>query len=158
MAFGAIEHWEVWRLFTSRMFYCGLGGWIVASMLKMALAWRKSRKMDFAYLFATGGMPSSHAAAATGVMFGIGYTTGFDSPITVLAAAVAVITMFDSVTIRRAAGEHAKWLNEIVRDIRELNFQPKRRLRELRGHTRKEALCGMLVGIAWATALCLAWD
>ena len=56
--------------------------------------------------------------------------------------------------VRRAAGEHAKVLNAIVRDIKELKFKPKERFRELLGHTRTEVIWGMVTGILWATLVC----
>lgn len=154
----AISHHEVWDIFTSRVFWCGLGGWIVASVIKMAIAAWKTHEFDFTYLVATGGMPSSHSATVSGLAFGIGYANGFGSAECVLAMAFAVITMFDAATVRRAAGEHARVLNAIVRDIKELKFDPQRRFRELLGHTRKEVFWGMLVGIAWATLVCIAFD
>ena len=43
-------------------------------------------------------------------------------------------------------------------DIKELKFDPQRRFRELLGHTRKEVFWGMLVGITWATVVCIAFD
>jgi acid phosphatase family membrane protein YuiD len=87
----------------------------------------------------------------------VGYTYGFGSPITTIVCGFAAVTMFDAATVRRAAGEHAKVLNAIVRDIRDLKFKPKERFRELLGHTRLEVLCGMITGIVWATVLCLLW-
>lgn len=154
----AITHWEVWEIFLCKWFWCGLGGWIVASFIKMAIAAWKTGTFDFVYLVSTGGMPSSHSATVAGLAFGIGYTEGFDTPIAVLATAFAFITMFDAATVRRAAGEHAKVLNAIVRDIKDLRFTPKKRFKELLGHTRKEVIWGMVTGIVWATTLCLLWD
>ena len=154
----SIGHYEVWEMFTSRVFWCGLGGWIAASVVKMVRAAWKTREFDFMYLVTTGGMPSSHSATVSGLAFGVGYTHGFGSPVCVLAMAFAVITMFDAATVRRAAGEHAKVLNAIVRDIKELKFNPQKRFRELLGHTRTEVFWGMVLGISWATLVCLVWD
>lgn len=153
----AIQHWDFWQLFTCRWFWCGMGGWILASFVKMIIAAWKTHEFDFVYLVSTGGMPSSHSATVSGLAFGIGYTEGFGTPLATLAAAFAVITMFDAATVRRAAGEHAKVLNAIVRDIKELKFKPATRFKELLGHTRKEVLWGMVTGIVWATALCSVW-
>lgn len=152
--FAAVQHWAFWEIFSSRVFWCGLGGWIVASAVKMLIAAFKTHEFDFVYLVSTGGMPSSHSASVCGLAAGIGYTYGFGSPICVLAVAFAVVTMFDAATVRRAAGEHAKVLNAIVRDIKELKFKPKERFRELLGHTRKEVVWGMVAGVAWATLVC----
>lgn len=158
MVLAAIQHSDVWAIFQSRVFWCGLGGWIIASIIKIALAAYKTHQFDFTYLVATGGMPSSHSASVSGLAMGIGYTYGFGSSLCVLAAAFAVVTMFDAATVRRAAGEHAKVLNAILRDIKELKFNPQKRFKELLGHTRTEVFWGMVVGIAWATVLCRFCD
>ena len=154
MLFGTIEHFEVWELLTTKWFWCGCGGWIVASVIKMLIAAWKTHEFDFVYLVSTGGMPSSHSATVSGLAFGIGYTEGFGTPIATLAFAFAIITMFDAATVRYAAGEHAKVLNAIVRDIKELKLKPAQRFKELLGHTRTEVLWGMVIGIAWATFIC----
>ena len=101
----AIQHWAFWEIFSSRVFWCGLGGWMVASTIKMAIAAWKTHQFDFVYLVSTGGMPSSHSASVCGLAAGIGYTYGFGSPICVFAVGFAVVTMFDAATVRRAAGE-----------------------------------------------------
>jgi len=158
MMLSVIRHLDVWSLLTCPWFWCGLGGWFVASVVKMAIAAWKTHEFDFVYLVSTGGMPSSHSATVSGLAFGIGYTEGFGTPIATLAFAFAIITMFDAATVRRAAGEHAKVLNAIVQDLKELKFKPAARFKELLGHTRKEVLWGMVVGIAWATLLCRLWS
>jgi len=157
MVVAAIQHWDIWAMFSCPWFWCGFGGWIVASVIKMILAAFKTHTFDFEYLVSTGGMPSSHSATVTGVFFGIGYTEGFGTPIAVLSCTFAIITMFDAATVRRAAGEHAKVLNAIVRDIKELKFKPAERFKELLGHTRREVVWGMVTGAVWATAVCSIW-
>lgn len=157
MILAVIRHYAVWEIFLSPVFWCGLGGWIVTSVIKMIAAARRTHEIDFTCLVATGGMPSSHSATVSGLAFGIGYMHGFGSSLCVLAMAFAVVTMFDAATVRRAAGEHAKVLNQIVRDLKELKFNPAIRFRELLGHTRKEVLWGMVTGIIWATVVCGLW-
>ena len=154
----AIEHSNFIDLFTSRIFWCVLGGWTVASVIKMLIASVKARKLNLNYLFTTGGMPSCHSSTVTSLAFSVGYTTGFDSGATAVAIGLALVTMFDAATVRKAAGEHAKVLNAIVHDLKELKFKPARRLKELLGHTRLEVLFGMVTGIAWSTFVCWYWD
>lgn len=150
--------WHFWDIFTSRIFWCGFGGWIFASVFKIVFTAMKTGEIDFVKLVSTGGMPSSHSATVSALAVGIGVSEGFDAPATVLAVAFAVITMLDAATVRRAAGEHAKVLNAIVSDIKELKFKPGKRFKELLGHTRTEVFWGMIAGIAWAAALCAVWE
>lgn len=154
MITAAIEHCEFWKVFMSPLFWCGLGGWVVASFIKMIIAAFKTHRFDFVYLVSTGGMPSSHSASICALATGIGFTCGFDAPLFVMALGFAVVTMFDAATVRRAAGEHAKVLNAIVRDIKELKFKPRKRFKELLGHSRTEVLWGMVTGIVWAVVVC----
>ena len=154
ISLAAIEHWQVYELFMSRPFWCGIGGWVVASFIKMIIAAMKTKEFDFVYLFSTGGMPSSHSASVTGLAFGLGYTEGFDSTVATLAFAFVVITMFDAATVRRAAGEHAKVLNAMIRDFKEFSFKPAKRFKELLGHTRTEVVWGFVTGALWATLVC----
>ena len=158
MTFAAIVHWDFWSLLSCKWFWCGLGGWLLASFIKMSISAAQTRKIDFTYLLSTGGFPSSHSATVSGLAFGIGYTDGFGTPLATLAFAFAVITIFDAVTVRRAAGEHAKVLNAIVGDLKELRLRPAQRLKELLGHTPKEVVWGTIIGIAWATLLSAVWD
>ena len=153
----ATIHWEVWDIFATCEFWCGFGGWVVASVIKMILAARRTHEFDFVYLVSTGGMPSSHSATVCGLATGLGCLHGFDAPVCVLATAFAIVTMFDAATVRRAAGEHAKVLNTIMRDIKDLKFRPTQRLKELLGHTRTEVLWGMVTGVVWAALLCCLW-
>ena len=149
-----IRDWNIGHYFMHPWFWSAFLGWIVAQTIKMVLAAFKKKIFDFEYLVSTGGMPSSHSASVCGLAAGIGYTYGFDSPLCVLAVAFAVVTMFDAATVRRAAGEHAKVLNAVIRDLKELKFKPKERFRELLGHTRTEVVWGMITGILWATLVC----
>ena len=89
MVLAAIEHYQFWEVFSNRIFWCSLGGWLVASFIKMVIAAVKTREFDFVYLIATGGMPSSHSATVTSAAMSIGFTTGFNSSVTALAMAFA---------------------------------------------------------------------
>ena len=154
---GVVGCWAFWDIFLEPWFWCGFGGWIVASVIKIIVTAAKTREIDFERLISTGGMPSSHSATVSGLAFGIGYTEGFGTPIATLAVAFAIITMFDAATVRKAAGEHAKILNAMLKDIKEKDFKPQKRLRELLGHTRPEVYCGMATGILWAALVCWLW-
>ena len=154
----AITDWNLGHLFAKPWFWSAFFSWMAAQTIKMVIAAVKTRKFDFEYLVSTGGMPSAHSALVLGLATSIGLTEGFGSPVTMLAIGFSAITTFDAATVRHAAGEQAKVLNQMVREIRELNFQfQARHLKELLGHTRKEVLWGMATGIAVAVAVCGLW-
>jgi len=73
-----------------------------------------------------GGMPSAHVATTSALAWAVGYTTGFDSPLTAIAAIFLAITTADAVGLRR-------------------NVDPNK------GHTLMEAIYGFLLG--WIVAL-----
>ncbi len=127
-------------------------GWAAAQGIKMTLAWRKTREFDFRYFISTGGMPSAHSAAVCALATSVGLRNGLDSTAFAVALIFAIVVMFDAQSVRRAAGQQARLLNQIVAEFfKEHHFQ-KKRLAELLGHTRLEVFFGMLLGIAIALA------
>jgi acid phosphatase family membrane protein YuiD len=111
--------------------------------------WEGLRRRDFdiVVLFRTGGMPSSHSAMVTSLAIAIGAGYGFDSGLFAIATVFALIVMYDARGVRQQSGEHARILNQIVREM--FSGQPisERELKELLGHTSMEVLVGAIVGI-----------
>lgn len=121
--------------------------WLVAQSIKFGTAWRKNRKFDFTYFVSTGGMPSAHSASVCALATSIGRFSGVSSPIFAVALIFAMIVMFDAQSVRRAAGEQAKILNQILDELLTNHHLSQQKLAELLGHTRLEVFAGMLVGI-----------
>jgi len=134
-------------------FCAALFGWLVAQTAKMVNCLIESKRLDFSYMVSTGGMPSAHSAMATSLATSLGLCEGFDSPIFALASAFAVVVMFDAQSVRKAAGEQAKLLNQIVDELLREHHMSEHKLKELLGHTRLEVFMGFLTGIASALAL-----
>ena len=59
----------------------------------------------------------------------------------------ALIVMFDASTVRRAAGQQAKLLNDIVDELFREHHLSEKKLAELLGHTRLEVFMGLLIGV-----------
>ncbi len=133
--------------------WVGLLAWAAAQSIKMTLAWRKTREFDFRYFVSTGGMPSAHSAAVCALAASVGFAAGLDSPIFAVALAFAVIVMFDAQSVRRAAGQQARLLNQIVAELFKEHHLSGHKLAELLGHTRLEVFFGMLLGILIAIAV-----
>ncbi len=86
----------------------------LAQAIKLATGWVRTRRLDLHGLVEPGGMPSAHSALVTALAVAVGLTEGFDAPDAMIAVGLGTITMADAVSIRRAAGEHARLLNRIA--------------------------------------------
>ncbi len=134
-------------IFSNVYFWAGLWSWVIAQGIKMIGGFYKTRRLDFRYLLSTGGMPSAHSATVCGVATAVGLGMGFDSPVFAVALCLALIVMFDASTVRRAAGQQAKLLNELVDELFREHHLSENKLKELLGHTRLEVFMGMITGI-----------
>jgi len=143
--------------FATPWFWSSFIGWTLAQLIKMIAGFIRTRQIDFRYLLSTGGMPSAHSAMVCGLCTSIGLTEGFASPVAMLAAGFAAITMFDAANVRRAAGHQARVLNVMIEELFKQHKLRHTRLKELLGHTRKEVFAGMLVGIAVAFLVVHLW-
>ncbi len=133
--------------FKTPWFWAAFGGWTLAQCIKMVSDLIKTRRLDLSYLISTGGMPSAHSSLVSAMATSIGLTEGFNAPITLLAACLAGITMFDAAGVRNAAGHQARLLNKIVDELFYEHRLNEARLKELLGHTRLEVFMGMMLGI-----------
>jgi acid phosphatase family membrane protein YuiD len=141
------------NFFSHPAFLAAAVSWLAASLTKMVINLVRSGKVDFQYLASLGGMPSAHSAMACGLATAVGYQEGFGSTLFVVTLAFAVVVMFDASTVRRATGQQARLLNQIVDELFKEHHLSEQKLRELLGHTRLEVFVGMLVGIAVASLL-----
>ena len=130
----------------------------LAQLFKLVRVWLKTGRLDASRLSSAGGMPSAHSALVSALSVAVGLTDGFDSPEAMIAVGFATITIADAVSIRRAAGEQAALLNRIVEHLNKTAPFEAERLRERLGHRRREALVGVLFGIAVAVGVCGVWD
>lgn len=146
------------QLLTTPWFWSSFIGWTLAQVIKMTTGLIKTGQIDFRYLLSTGGMPSAHSAMVCGLCTSIGLTEGFNTPVAMLAAGFAAITMFDAASVRRAAGHQAKVLNQMIDELFKEHKFRQTRLKELLGHTRKEVFAGMALGIAVAVIVVQLWQ
>lgn len=130
--------------------WAALLAWLVAQSIKFTRHLVRAREADFRFFVSTGGMPSAHSAAVCAMATSIGLRTGWDSPIFATAACFALVVMFDAQSVRRAAGQQARILNQIVSELFKEHHLSKHKLAELLGHTRLEVGAGTLLGILTA--------
>ena len=127
--------------------------WLVAQFIKFLRHLRRHREFDFRYFVSTGGMPSAHSAMVSSLTTSIGLREGISSPLFAVTLAFAAVVMFDAQSVRRAAGQQARLLNQLVQELLKEHHLSKQKLAEFLGHTRTEVFVGMVFGILTAFAV-----
>lgn len=118
--------------------------WIVAHIIKYAIATVRGNQVDFAHqLFISGGMPSSHAATSVAVWSVILFKDGPASGLFGLATLVTLIICYDAVKVRRSVGEQGRAIHQIIEKQHLKIILP----RAAKGHTPVELLAGSILGI-----------
>ena len=132
-------------------------GWFIAQTLKLPIHYLRYKRWSWALWFSAGGMPSSHSSLITATTLACGLYEGFDSPVFALAFAVSMVILYDAAGVRRQAGIHAQRINTLIEEFFSGHPIPQERLKEVLGHTPREVLAGMGLGIAIAVVLKLIW-
>jgi uncharacterized protein len=123
--------------------------WFIAQFLKFSLK-AFSGRTDWRLFYTSGGMPSAHGAVASSLAITAGLLDGFSSHIFGLTIILAAIVMYDSLGVRRASGEQAVRLNELLsytNSARATSFEP---VREVLGHQPQEVAAGAILGVVLA--------
>lgn len=123
--------------------------WALAQVLKVVVVLTTKKKLDWHFIMASGGMPSSHSAFVCACAAATGMLYGFSSPLFAIAAVIAIVVMYDAANVRKAAGEQAKILNYMMDHWKEM--KPElfgKELKELLGHSPLQVIMGALLGIA----------
>lgn len=121
--------------------------WAIAQFLKFTIAAFRGR-VDFRYLYGSGGMPSVHAAVVVSLAVTALLVDGPNSAIFGLSAIFAAIVMYDSFGVRRSAGEQAVAINAILDSMEKDRLDhPRMRLREILGHKPLEVSVGAILGL-----------
>ncbi|HES58307.1 MAG TPA: divergent PAP2 family protein [Firmicutes bacterium] len=125
--------------------------WLLAQIAKLAINTLATKRLDFSRLVDTGGMPSSHTALVSGLSASVGLTEGWTSAPFAISACISAVIVYDATNLRRSAGWHAEWLNEIVPQLLQGKIVESRstfrKLRELLGHNPVEVLVGGILGV-----------
>lgn len=127
--------------------------WSAAQIIKTILFFIMHKKFNAERLFGAGGMPSSHSALVCSATVAISRVEGVGSPLFAVMFIIAVVVMYDAMGVRRAAGQHAKAINQMNKFlldevVDEDEEKPEiKKLKEYLGHTPYEVLGGALLGI-----------
>lgn len=122
--------------------------WAIAQILKVVIQLLWYKKLDWRYIWASGGMPSSHSAFVCACAATTGQLYGFSSPLFAIATVLALVVMYDAANVRKAAGEQAKILNYMMNHWNEM--RPAlfgKELKELLGHSPLQVIMGAILGV-----------
>lgn len=125
---------------------------IIAQCIKVITVLARKEEFVWYELISTGGMPSSHAAGVTALTLSVYFQEGF-SALFVACLIFGMIVVRDAFGIRRQAGEHARIINEMIKDLRLKKKIHHKRLEELLVHTPLQALVGIILGIIVAVVV-----
>lgn len=129
------------------IFWTSVAAWLIAQTIKVALGVFKEKRFNFKWFVGTGGMPSSHTAAATALATSVGVTYGFDSGLFAIAVTFTLIVMFDAQGVRFSSGRQAEILNKMLDDIYWKKKLDDEKLKEFLGHTPIQVWAGAVLGI-----------
>jgi acid phosphatase family membrane protein YuiD len=134
----------------SEYLYIPLIAWAVAQLIKFSIAIFKGQYKP-SLLFSSGGMPSVHSATVASLATVALIEGGPSSPLFGITGVFAAIVMYDSLGVRRAAGEQAKVLNLLIEDLSANGAvkTPKKygHLKEILGHRPLEVAVGVVLGV-----------
>lgn len=143
-----------WEVFRNPVLASALTAWGLAQIIKLPVEVVFKRRWNWAILLSTGGMPSSHAALVSAIAIGVGLSAGFQSPLFALAAAFAIVVLYDATGIRRHAGRHAQIINQMIDDLMHGHpLKESKELKEALGHTPLEVAGGIVFGILVAVVM-----
>ena len=142
-----MQLYNFFEIFNSIYLKSAFLAWFIAQVLKIPFNYMVTKELDFKRAWGSGGMPSSHTAGIVAVTVSIGMTKGFDSAMFAVPAVMSTIVMYDAAGVRRAAGKHAKIINEIRESILTNKEISQEQLKELIGHTPFEVAGGFVLGI-----------
>lgn len=119
--------------------------WFGIQIFKVLYEYFHEGKLNLKRFWGAGGMPSSHSAVVVSLATLIAKHMGIDTPVFALSSIFAFITMYDAAGVRRAVGEQAHILNEVVRGNKNMNLGEI--LQEKTGHTPFQVATGALIGL-----------
>lgn len=144
-------------LFSNPVFLSAMLGWFLGQFLKVPIEYLLKRRWNWALWFSSGGMPSSHSSLMVSTTLSIGLYYGFGSPLFALAFAISMIVVYDAAGVRRQAGYHAQKINLLFEELLSGRPIPQERLKEVLGHTPRQVIGGVILGVLIAFMVYGLW-
>ena len=117
--------------------------WVVAGCVKFVDNYLRHGS-EAKRLIGYGGFPSTHTTVLSSVVFLVGFTEGFCTPVFSLGLGALVILVIDAHGLRRKVGQQAAAINRLQRQIYGDGVE---QLRERMGHSWLEIGGGLVLGV-----------
>lgn len=145
------------QLFSNRILFTILITWFLAGLSKVPIEYIETRQWNWSLWFSSGGMPSQHAALVTATMLTVGLYSGFNTPAFALSFTLMIVVLYDAAGIRRQAGLHAQKINQLINEFFAGHPISEDQLKEVLGHTPREVIAGVILGLALSLLIWLVW-
>ena len=142
--------------FTNFYIVSAASAWLIAQVIKVFTGVFKLQEFTLRNMFfGTGGMPSSHTAAACALCAACVLKDGLAASSVAISGVLAMIVMIDAAGVRNETGKQSKALNMIISEMFSDSKHADLHFKELIGHSPLQILCGAITGIATAALLYL---
>lgn len=128
--------------FQTHSFLIPLFALFLAESLKVLVTSIQQKHLSLKTFLHSGGMPSGHSALVSSLATLVYFKFSSQSIEFAIAFVLAIVVLYDAVSIRWQAGKHAQVLNKL---------QKEKKLDERLGHTYLQMFAGIILGI------CVAW-
>ncbi|MDR0630864.1 MAG: divergent PAP2 family protein [Holosporales bacterium] len=124
---------------------------IIIQLTKVVIDSVVQKHFSLEEVFSSGGFPSFHTGIASSVTMVALLHDGIHSVTFAIAVTFSLLFAYDAMNLRFQTGKHAKYLNDLRKDLQEnllMKEKRKTKLKERLGHTPIEVLGGIIFGIA----------
>ncbi len=139
------------KLFQNIPLFSAAIAFVITQLLKPIINAMLGNGWKWRYLITTGGMPSSHSAAASALTVSIGMSEGIDSASFAICVFIALVIMNDAMNVRYETGKQAELLNKWSEILAELHkngpFSPIA-FKTMIGHSALQVVAGAVLGAA----------
>jgi hypothetical protein len=87
----------------------------------------------------------------------IGLFSGFETPAFAVSLAMVMIVVYDAAGVRRQAGIHAQKLNLMINELFSGHPISQESLKEVLGHTPRQVIAGIFLGILVPVLIYFLW-
>jgi acid phosphatase family membrane protein YuiD len=145
-------------LFRNGILIAGFTAWFIAQAVKPFVGYARTRRWNWGLWFSAGGMPSSHSSLMSSTALAAGLFEGFDSAAFAISVSIMMIVIYDAAGVRRQAGMHAERINRIINEF--FTGQPvnEKDLKEVLGHTPRQVIVGVILGVLTALGVWVAFQ